>query len=192
MRSPPSSLQKTQGGSSFQWRAEATKAPALNREVTVTPTTPIVAEVTLQDGRSLSHELLNADACWWYRKYAANDEELKRLETEAHTQRLGVWATESPLSPWEWRARRAERNKMKPSQAYSSQSRFFRLKVLITQQSPNKKRLSRHSARRNPLVSRLFQQVGFTRSIRMIGPIICKDLSNCTKLGTSSSRIQQS
>jgi endonuclease YncB( thermonuclease family) len=69
---------------------ETTKALALNREVTVTPTTTdrygrIVAEVTLQDGRSLSHELVKVGACWWYRKYAANDVELKRLETEAHT-----------------------------------------------------------------------------------------------------------
>ena len=69
---------------------ESTKALALNREVTVTPTTTdrygrIVAEVTLQDGRSLSHELVKVGACWWYRKYAANDVELKRLETEAHT-----------------------------------------------------------------------------------------------------------
>ena len=95
---------------------EATKALALNREVTVTPTATdrygrIVAEVTLQDGRSLSHELVKGGACWWYLKYAANDVELKRLEAEARTQRLGLWATESPLSPWEWRAQRQNATK---------------------------------------------------------------------------------
>ena len=95
---------------------EATKTLSLNREVTVTPVTTdrygrIVAEVTLQDGRSLSHELVKVGACWWFRKYAANNAELKRLETEARTQRLGLWATENPVSPWEWRARRQDSTK---------------------------------------------------------------------------------
>jgi endonuclease YncB( thermonuclease family) len=87
---------------------ETTKTLALNIEVTVTPITTdrygrTVAEVTLQDGRSLAHELVKAGACWWFRKYAPNDVELKRLETEARTQRLGVWATDQPMPPWEWR-----------------------------------------------------------------------------------------
>lgn len=92
---------------------EATKVLALNIEVTVKPITTdrygrTVAEVTLQDGRSLSHELVKVGACWWYRKYAPSDVELKRLEREARTQRLGLWATESPVSPWEWRAQRRD------------------------------------------------------------------------------------
>ena len=95
---------------------ETTKALALNREVTVIPTTTdrfgrIVAEVTFQDGRSLSHELVKVGACWWFRKYALNDVDLKRLETEARTQRLGVWAAENPVSPWEWRAQRRHATK---------------------------------------------------------------------------------
>jgi|SRR6185295_11389631 len=88
---------------------EATKTLALNKEVTVIPITTdrfgrTVANVNLPDGRSLSHELVKVGACWWFRKYAANDVELKELEREARTQRLGLWATESPVSPWEWRA----------------------------------------------------------------------------------------
>ena len=70
-----------------------------------------VANVNLQDGRSLSHELVKVGAFWWFRKYAANDVELKQLEREARTQRLGVWATESPVSPWEWRAQRRNASK---------------------------------------------------------------------------------
>lgn len=98
---------------------ETTKTLALNIEVTVTPVTTdrfgrTVAEVTLQDGRSLSHELVKVGACWWFRKYAPNDVELKRLETEARTQRLGLWAIESPLSPWEWRAERRNAAKESP------------------------------------------------------------------------------
>src|SRR5262249_43369023 len=78
---------------------ETTKTLALNREVTVKPIKTdrfgrTVAEVTLQDGRSLTHELVKAGACWWFRKYAPNDEELKGLEIEARKQRLGLWATD--------------------------------------------------------------------------------------------------
>ena len=84
--------------------------------MTVTPITTdrfgrIVADVTLQDGRSLSHELVKVGACWWFRKYALNDVDLKRLETEARTQRLGVWANENPVPPWEWRAQRRNATK---------------------------------------------------------------------------------
>lgn len=90
---------------------EATKALALHREVTVTPFTTdrygrTVAEVTLQDGRSLTQELVMAGACWWYRKYAPKDTVLEGLEADARTQRRGVWAAENLTPPWEWRAQR--------------------------------------------------------------------------------------
>ena len=71
----------------------------------------IVADVNLQDGRSLSNQLVKVGACWWFRKYAANDVELRQLEREARTRRLGVWATESPVSPWEWRVQRQNASK---------------------------------------------------------------------------------
>jgi len=97
---------------------DTTKSLALDIEVLITPVTTdrferTVAEVTLQDGRSLAHELVKAGACWWFRKYAPHDVELKRLELEARKQRLGLWATESPMSPWAWRAER--RDAMKQS-----------------------------------------------------------------------------
>lgn len=97
---------------------EAAKVLALNKDVTVTPFTTdrygrTVAEVTLQDGRSLTHDLVKTGACWWYRKYAPGDTVLEGLETEARTQRLGVWATEHPIPPCEWRAQR--RNAAKES-----------------------------------------------------------------------------
>ena len=99
---------------------EATKSLALNRDVTVTPVTTdrygrTVAEVNLQDGRSLTHELVKAGACWWYRKYAPSDAELERLETEARKQHRGVWATDQPMPPWEWRAQRLDAQTTYPS-----------------------------------------------------------------------------
>ena len=87
---------------------EATKGLAPNQEVRMTAIeidryARMVAEVRLLDGRSLNHELVKAGACWWYRKYAPSDTELKRLESEARKQRRGVWITASPIPPWEWR-----------------------------------------------------------------------------------------
>ena len=87
---------------------QTTKNLALNQDVRMTAIdidryARMVAEVRFLDGRSLNHELVKAGACWWYRKYAPNDTELKQLEKEARKQRRGVWATASPMSPWEWR-----------------------------------------------------------------------------------------
>ena len=62
-----------------------------------------IAEVRLPDGRSLNHELVKAGACWWYRKYAPSDAELERLETKARKQHRGIWATDEPMPPWDWR-----------------------------------------------------------------------------------------
>jgi micrococcal nuclease len=70
-----------------------------------------LADVLLPDGTNVNQELVKQGWCWWYRKYAASDSELERLEIEARTQRLGLWATESPVSPWEWRAQRQDATK---------------------------------------------------------------------------------
>jgi micrococcal nuclease len=62
-----------------------------------------VAEVILPDGRSLNRELVGEGAAWWYRKYAASDEVLARLEAVARVERRGLWSQSSPVPPWEWR-----------------------------------------------------------------------------------------
>lgn len=74
----------------------------------------VVAEVILPDGRSLNREIIRAGMAWWYRKYAATDAELKRLEAEARGARRGLWADHEPVAPWEWRRRvRAARRQLK-------------------------------------------------------------------------------
>jgi endonuclease YncB( thermonuclease family) len=70
-----------------------------------------LADVILQDGTNANHELVKEGWCWWYRKYAPGDTVLEGLETEARTQHRGVWAAESPMPPWEWRAQRRIRSK---------------------------------------------------------------------------------
>ena len=62
-----------------------------------------VADVTLPDGRSLNREMVSSGMAWWYRKYAANDQVLARLEAEARQAKRGLWSQADPKPPWEWR-----------------------------------------------------------------------------------------
>lgn len=66
----------------------------------------LVAVVTV-GGRSVNAELVRAGLAWWYRKYAPQDSELERIETDARRDRRGLWADATPVPPWEWRRRAA-------------------------------------------------------------------------------------
>jgi endonuclease YncB( thermonuclease family) len=53
---------------------------------------------------------LTAGLAWWYRQYAKEqpDEDQNRYsqaEAEAQARRVGLWADQSPMPPWEWRHR---------------------------------------------------------------------------------------
>ena len=39
---------------------------------------------------------------WAYKKYTDN-EILYELEAQAKTRRIGLWADETPIAPWDWR-----------------------------------------------------------------------------------------
>ena len=61
------------------------------KEVTVEPVTKdrygrTVANVRLPDGTTLNHELLAQRMCWWFRKYAPNNQVLKELAETARTK----------------------------------------------------------------------------------------------------------
>src|SRR5262245_49428652 len=51
-----------------------------------------VAEVILPDGRSMNREMVRQGMAWWFRKYAARDAELGRLEADASEARIGLWS----------------------------------------------------------------------------------------------------
>jgi micrococcal nuclease len=54
---------------------------------------------------NVNHELVKAGMAWWYRKYAPDDQELERLESEARRAHRGLWSDLNPMAPWEWRRR---------------------------------------------------------------------------------------
>lgn len=54
-------------------------------------------------GSSASKELVRRGLAWWNSKYAADDLDLKQLESAARKQKYGLWAEANPTPPWEWR-----------------------------------------------------------------------------------------
>jgi endonuclease YncB( thermonuclease family) len=41
---------------------------------------------------------------WVFIRYAPRDSPLYRLEAEARSDKLGLWADDEPMPPWDWRA----------------------------------------------------------------------------------------
>lgn len=62
----------------------------------------ILADVIMENGRMLNHELVKEGLAWWYRQYST-DEHLAKLEKQARLEKRGLWAEESAIPPWEWR-----------------------------------------------------------------------------------------
>ena len=58
-----------------------------------------IGEVLLPD--VLNHELVKAGLCWWYRKYAPDDEGLAKAEENARLSKRGLWIDPKPVPPWE-------------------------------------------------------------------------------------------
>lgn len=59
------------------------------------------------DGRWLNRALVAQGAAWVYRKYAKPPyrEALLAAETQARAGRVGLWARQGAVAPWEWRQR---------------------------------------------------------------------------------------
>jgi len=52
--------------------------------------------------RNLNKELLSAGLAWHYKNYS-RDPELAKLEFQARSKKIGLWAEPDPMKPWEWR-----------------------------------------------------------------------------------------
>ncbi len=81
---------------------------ALGRQVTVRVFDTdrygrLIGEVILPGGLSLNEELVAAGLAWWYRRYAPGNQQLAFFEREARKRRLGLWAQDGPVAPWDWR-----------------------------------------------------------------------------------------
>ena len=63
----------------------------------------VFAEVLLQDGRNVGHELLKEGLAWW-QKSTSSDASLETLEELARAERKGLWSQPNPVPPWKWKA----------------------------------------------------------------------------------------
>lgn len=68
----------------------------------------IVAKSFLPDGRELGTEMIRAGMAWHFKRYS-DDELLAQLETTARENRIGLWQSNNPTAPWNYRKRKKEK-----------------------------------------------------------------------------------
>ncbi len=52
-----------------------------------------------------------ADGLAWHFTRYSDDKRLAAAEREARAARVGLWADEAPVAPWDWRAGEADRKR---------------------------------------------------------------------------------
>ena len=60
------------------------------------------AEILLQDGRNVGHELLK-EGLAWARPERGQDSSLDNMEQLAKAERKGLWSDPNPVAPWKWK-----------------------------------------------------------------------------------------
>ena len=58
--------------------------------------------IVFLDNQNVNYELVRKGMAWAYKRYTDN-ELLYKLEDEAKKRRIGLWADENPIAPWDWR-----------------------------------------------------------------------------------------
>lgn len=56
-------------------------------------------------GADLGALLIRRGYGWWYRQYAPNESEYRRLQSQARRAGRGLWSQKNPVPPWDWRER---------------------------------------------------------------------------------------
>jgi len=75
----------------------------------------------LSDGSELGHLMIAAGMAWHFKKYN-DDEELANLEIQARSEKVGLWAENCPIPPWE--VRRLQREGMSNDEIYADRYRY--------------------------------------------------------------------
>jgi len=60
------------------------------------------AEILLQDGRNVGHELLK-EGLAWARPDRGHDQSLEKMEQLAKAEHKGLWSDPDPVAPWKWK-----------------------------------------------------------------------------------------
>ena len=65
----------------------------------------LVGTLYNSDGTNVNLEMVCNGSAWWYSRYAKNNRAMASCQDEAKEARLGLWADDDPMRPWEWRRR---------------------------------------------------------------------------------------
>jgi len=100
-----------EGGQAYGKKAKSfISSMVFKKSVTVEPETTDrygrTVAMVLTDGRNLSEQLIARGYGWVFRKYCtwAFCDDWLRLEEKARLARIGLWADDNPVPPWDWRA----------------------------------------------------------------------------------------
>lgn len=63
----------------------------------------MTADVLLEDGRNIAHELIK-EGLAWARVQFRDDQSLNDMEELARAAHRGLWADPNPVPPWKWKA----------------------------------------------------------------------------------------
>jgi endonuclease YncB( thermonuclease family) len=66
----------------------------------------LVAVLFTPEGLNVNLEMTCIGAAWWYVRHAQFEWSLGRCQKQAQQERLGLWADDNPVAPWQWRWRR--------------------------------------------------------------------------------------
>ena len=95
----------------------------------------IIGEIRLKDGKTLNHEVVRWGYAWHYRVSTKPNLILEHLEYEAWKKKLGLWALESPVPPWKFRAEPQSPLKPPPSPTKVDYNRIFEYGLFGNQNS---------------------------------------------------------
>jgi endonuclease YncB( thermonuclease family) len=60
------------------------------------------AEIVLEDGRNIGHELIK-EGLAWARKDTEGGKQLAEVEQLVRAEHKGLWSDPNPVPPWKWR-----------------------------------------------------------------------------------------
>ena len=65
----------------------------------------LVGVIYTPEGVNVNLEMVCNGSAWWYSRYAKGNRAMAGCQREAKEARLGLWADDDPMAPWDWRRR---------------------------------------------------------------------------------------
>jgi endonuclease YncB( thermonuclease family) len=65
----------------------------------------LVGVIYTPEGVNVNEAMVCNGSAWWYSRYAKFDSGLRKCQAEAKEAKLGLWADDDPMAPWDWRRR---------------------------------------------------------------------------------------